>query len=79
MSVTVTEQSVVFDDIYRHWYTAFPLLSSMLYTVTETRTHVVTVFLWLTPTFLPDTYWLQECGRWVHALIFYLSIVFSWV
>ena len=38
-----------------------------------------TVFLWLTPTFLPDTFWLQGCGRWVHALIFYLSIVFSWV
>ena len=30
-----------------------------------------TVFLWLTPTFLPDTFWLQGCGRWVHAL--YLS------
>ena len=38
-----------------------------------------TVFLWLMPTFLPDTFWLQGCGRWVHALIFCLSIVFSWV
>ena len=38
-----------------------------------------TVLLWLTPTFLPDTFWLQGCGRWVHALIFYLTIVFSWV
>ena len=38
-----------------------------------------TVFLWLTPTFLPDTFWLQGCGRWMHALIFYLSIVFSWI
>ena len=38
-----------------------------------------TVLLWLTPTFLPDTFWLQGCGRWVHALIVYPSIVFSWI